>query len=385
MSVAEAYKADGVNLPAGDAFSRYAGMQARTTWENSKFVRITDLSEGNFRGPRAWRLHRVPRGCLQTLTADGVGTKVLFHAASFQLADAGYDIVAMTGGDITRYGGIPLVFASVLDVASLGEPHSHEFGYFKTVVDGLALAADKNEMVVITGETAELGPCVGSENPNQRVKFNWAGVAYGLYHPDRMITGATMRPGHRVVALRERGFRSNGISSARKAFQLKFGPEWWDADRAIAHVKAAARRSSLYDAFLARANGWYGKKLHVPMSGLAHITGGGIPEKFGSLIFPHGLSATLDDLYDPPKIMSDCAAWRELDGTTVISCEDFYRTWNGGQGVLAVMPESSVDSFIELAGEFEHEAKVCGIITHEDSPELVIASKWRGKGVRITP
>ncbi len=378
MTVAEAYKADGVNLSAGDAFSSYAGRAARSTWNNSRFVKVKDLSAGHFRGPRAYRLTGLRRGYYETLGADGVGTKTCFHVASLLLEDAGYDMLAMTFGDITRGGGMPLLSANVLDVSSLGEVDSEEFKCFKSVVDGLISAANASNGVVINGETAELGPCVGSENPHAKVKFNWASVAAGVYHPDRMITGDDVRPGHKVVALREKSFRSNGMSMARAAFRLKFGTEWWDVPEAMPYIRQAAMRSTLYDLFLARANGWYGHK-RIPVSLIAHITGGGIPEKLGSLLFPRGFSAILDDLYDPPQIMLDCAAWRELDGKTTISDETFLRTWNGGQGVLAVMPEEAVEDFVELARACGHEAKVCGCIHEADTPELVIHSKWRGK------
>lgn len=381
------YGADGVNVPAGDLFSAYAVGVSRQTWHASPFVRVRDSSRGSFRGPRSIDFVGLPQGTTYTAAADGIGTKVTLTAAAGNYADAGRDGMAMPCGDVTRNGGVPLTFSSVLDVSTLGKPGSKTFQAAQKLLEGIRDAALDQGVVMQTGETAELGPCVGSEDPNAELKFNLSCFVLGAYHPDAMITGEHLAPGQVIVALREFGFRSNGISMVRAALRLKYGPEWWNNPAAAAAIKAAARPSVLYDRFLVHANGWnsVGFKDRIPVTCIAHITGGGIPGKFAEdLLFRAGLSAKLDGLYEPPHIMKRCAQYRGLEGEAV-TAETFYRTWNGGQGVLAVMDSEDVERFLDLAQDFGIAAKVCGQIFKADSPVLQIESPYHGETVEFHP
>lgn len=381
MNTASKYTQDGVNIQEGDDFSSYAGKVCRSTYNNSPFVEVHDFSKGHFRGPRAFTLQNLPDGYFMDAAPDGIGTKVVIIDAALSHYQASRDVIAMTFGDITRYGGLPLIFVNVLDVNTLGEKGSDTNDRFRKMMDGLGQVAKEQNLVVFKGETAELGQCVSSENSDALTQFNWAGMAIGVYHSDKMITGDTLEPGQAVIALREHGFRSNGISSVRKAFCLAFGNEWWNEGSAKNAIKDAATPSTLYDKFLAIANGWYpdvhpGFKVHL----ISHITGGGIKSKFAEdILFPRGLSAVLDDLWEPPKIMISCAEWRGMCD------EEVYETWNGGQGVLVVINGKETDGFIRLAEKFRIEAKHCGYITENVSPLMTIHSKFFGEKVVYTP
>ena len=72
-----------------------------------------------------------------------------------------------------------------------------------------------------------MGVCVGSEITNSRTKINWSGTMLGAYTKDKMITGSTIAAGQVIIALKENGFRCNGISSVRKALAMKYGKTWW--------------------------------------------------------------------------------------------------------------------------------------------------------------
>ena len=107
---------------------------------------------------------------------------------------------------------------------------------------GLADLAKLHGYVLLTGETAELGVCVGSENPDASVRFNWGGCMTGVYHPDKMILGDTLRPGKVVIVFRDT-FRSNGMSSVRKALAFQFGQEWWKNTKATDAIRQCAAPS----------------------------------------------------------------------------------------------------------------------------------------------
>jgi len=365
------YKQDGVDITAGDVASKFAGEICQQSYNNSRFVQVTDLSRGNFRGPRGFAIRNVPAACILTAGADGVGTKVgITDTAGNHLLSAA-DVFAMTGMDITRWGGFPLIFASVLDVGALGEIGSPTFESCLDIYRGMGEVAKKHGYVILTGETAELGVFVGSENPDAKVKFNLAGFMIGIYHPDKMILGDTLRPGQKVIVFRD-AFRSNGFSSVRKALAMRYGPEWWKNPDAQKDIALAATPSVQYDRMLNSLHGWFDSDLKpfVRFHLIAHLSGGAFKGKFGDLLEAQGLSATLDNLFEPPEIMKRCALWR---GMTSEGC---YDTWNGGQGALAVVDAEDEELTLGHARHFGIEAKCAGEITKRKDHSVLITSKF---------
>ncbi len=373
---APAYAADGVNLDAGDSFSSFAAKICRFTYENSPYITVIDRSKGLFRGPRTCRLKGLSAECEFSLEPDGSGTKTIITTAALAHADSGYDLFAMTGMDSIRYGGKPLVLVNQLDVSSLGNPGEKSFQLFCEMMQGLGRVAKEQNVVLLKGETAEMGVCVASENPFALTKYNWCGTMYSVFHPNVLITGEEAAPGQAVIALREYGLRANGGSSARKAFAKRFSAEWWNVQEVQQDITAAAAPSVLYENFLANLNGWDDLKDGVPqpkvkVHGIAHITGGGIPSKFfGDFLKPRNLSAELTNLWEPPTIMRKFAAWRNVSGM------EPYEIWHGGQGALVVVDDADASLVMFAAEKFGIPAKVAGSITKSEKPTLLIKSKF---------
>lgn len=370
--LSDMYAEDGVNVEAGDSFSAIAGRLCRSTYGNCRFVRIHDLSLGSFRGPRPFSLTE-GLGLMFDAGPDGVGTKVLLHDALMTHRFAARDLLAMTIGDLTRFGGLPAVFWNILGVKSLGEPGTPRFNLFVGVLEELVKAANEIGVVVHKGETAEKGACVGTDNPHANAPFDWEGVSYGIFRQDKMIYGDRVQPGDVVIALREDGFRSNGISSVRAAFERHYGPNYYSLEEAREDLLAAVTPSVLYDRMLATANGWFEENLQslIDVRLIAHITGGGF-KKFSELLEPTGLSATLYDLFDLPGIMRSCADWRGFGDRQV------YDTWNGGQGMLVVVPPHEVQNFLDHSAKFGITAQVCGDITPSAQTTVTLVSKYNG-------
>jgi phosphoribosylaminoimidazole (AIR) synthetase len=245
MTGEDLYKQDGVDIDLGDAFSAFCAKLGKTTYNSSPFVRMFDLSRDNFRGPRGFQLTALPDGYYQTGTVDGIGTKVVIIDAAGRHITSANNLVAMVAMDITRYGGLPLIMFNLLDARSLGKILDDEtYRACQEIVRGLQQVCLAERYVMFTGETAELGLGVGSENPDATVMFNWGAMMLGVYHPYKMILGDTLRPGQVVVVLRD-DFRSNGISSVRKALAMKYGLEWWNNKDAMPDIIAAASPSAL--------------------------------------------------------------------------------------------------------------------------------------------
>lgn len=370
------YQQDGVNISAGDAFSAFVGGLCRESYHNSRFVQVTDLSRGDFRGPRGWKLVELPDECLLTSTMDGIGTKVVLIDAAGNYQDAANDVVAMCAMDITRYGGLPLVFKNIIDVGTLGDIGSETYQHCQAIMLGLAELADQHKYVLLTGETAELGVCVGSENPEASVRFNWGGCMTGVYHPDKMILGDSVRPGQLIVVFRDT-FRSNGISSVRKALAREFGTEWWKNTKATDAILRCAAPSVQYDRMLNRLHGWF-RPLLEPMVQLhlvAHLSGGAFKGKLGSMMLRLGLTAELDNLFEPPLIMRQCAEWRGMNS------EQCYETWNGGQGALIVIDEPELSLVQEIANLCEVDMQVAGRVVPYQGYSVGLTSRFDGTRV----
>lgn len=363
---------DPVNLSLGDMISSYAGRLTRTTHKNSIWVEV-DPPNKHFRSEIPFDiLYHLPKRRL-IVAPDGIGTKVALIDAACGYKNAACDLIAMTAGDITRSGGLPVVFSNVLDVSSLGEnDESAAFLAVQSMIDGLVESANRLHLACIKGETAELSACVSSPNPNAVLKFNWAGFMIGVIHPDKRITGDTLAPGQIVVALREHGFRSNGISAVRATMQKQFSDDWWQDKEIVASI---ATPSTLYDHFLARLNGWYNKdnnfEHYIKPHLICHLSGGSFRSKFfEDILKEKELSAKLDNLWEPPAIVRLCAKWSGMTD------QQLYEKWSCGQGALIVLDHSNVDSFIKYAEDFGIDAKVAGEITKETKPTLGIISKF---------
>ncbi len=374
------YKDSGVDIEAGDAFSATAAQLSAETWRNSPYVQVEDWSSGSFRGPFVYDFVNLPPGCKRMPAADGIGTKQVLTTAAMTHRLSARDLVAMSAEDITRKGGLPQVFTNLLDVSSIGEIGSPTFNCFVSLIEGLRDVANSQGFVLIGGETAELGICVGSDIPDAITKYNWAGFMTGVTHRDVLITGEHMQVGDAIVGVRDCGLRSNGFSLVRKkAFPIRFGPEWWNNPNPAAKraIRAAAEPSVLCSRFLAECNGWFSRDFvgRIPIAGIAHITGGGIAGKFGKdLLFKWGLSAELTDLFSPPTIMQECVEAAE------VSDRECYEKLHGGQALLLVMKQQYVRDFIARAYNAGLRAQNCGkVIASGGEPSLVIDSKFRGE------
>src|SRR3989344_888706 len=253
------YSQDGVDVEEEASFSAFAGSICKESYQNSPFVEVHDLSGGNFRGPRPFTFKNLPEGFFIETSTDSIGTKGIITDAAKTHHLAGYDLIAMNASDITRFGGVPVAIVNVLDTTTVGEEESEERRAYEKAIVGLAKAAKEYKMVILKGETAQMTEALGSEIKNSKTKINWAGAVIGVYHKDKIVTGDTLAPGQVIIALKENGFRCNGISSVRRALKEKFGENWWDKEEAKESIRMAAEPSVLYDNFVSTLHGWFNK------------------------------------------------------------------------------------------------------------------------------
>jgi len=293
------------------------------------------------------------------ITSDGIGTKVEIAERTGVYETLGHDLVAMVTDDLVANGVEPANLSNILDVDRL----DHEI--VERLMRGLYEAARMARVSVTGGEIAELGQRIGGYG--QGMHFNWCATAVGFLPDGRVpITGTAVRPDDRIIALYSPGFRSNGFSLARRILSAKFGDDWhrvpFQEDETWG--QALLTPSVIYAPVIVDllATG-------IPIHGMVHVTGGGVPDNLGRILRPNGLGARLTDLFPAHPAILRLQEYGDLDE------KDAYRQWNMANGFLVVVPcEKEQESVEWLTGQGV-EARLAGVVT--DSPPIVIESHGR--------
>jgi phosphoribosylformylglycinamidine cyclo-ligase len=292
------------------------------------------------------------------LSSDGVGTKMEVAERLGRYRSVGYDLVAMLVDDAVRFGAQPLSMSNVLDCTRAEQVIGEQ------LAEGLAAAAAEAEVAVVSGEVAELGSRV--RGWDESGGYNWAGTLLSVVRRERLLTGSALRAGDAVVALREPGFRSNGFTLARNVLYERYGVEWQRTAAGGTERNWGAELlepSRIYAPALLDAIGRFETEPAAAVTGIVHVTGGGVPGKLARLLRGRGLGAELGSLFAPPAAMLEIQRLGELPD------RDAYRTWCMGQGLLVVTPEP--EALIEIVVRRGHEAQLAGHLERGRSINII--------------
>lgn len=269
---------------------------------------------------------------------DGVGTKLKVALDSKKYDSIGVDCFAMCANDILCHGAKPLFFLDYLACGKLDSDIAAE------IVMGMVKACKDNNCALIGGETAEMP---GMYQPGD---YDVAGFCVGIVEKDQIIDGSKIKPGDKIIALPSSGFHSNGFSLVRKIF-LDFNEEF--------------EGKPLYETLLVPTRLYY-QPIHrvleeVKVSGIAHITGGGLIENVPRII-PENLCAKIEaSAIKIPSIML------ELEKRGNIARSEMYGTFNMGVGMVIVVDENHAAKVLDLL----EDAYIVGEIT-EGNEKIVL-------------
>ncbi|MDF7812836.1 AIR synthase-related protein [Hymenobacter sp. YC55] len=297
--------------------------------------------------------------------SDGIGTKIEVAERTDRYDTLGYDLIAMVADDLVVAGFIPTNLSNIIDVNTLN------YEVVDELMRGLHDAAQFSQIAVTGGEIAELGNRIGGY-PGARMNFNWCSTAVGVLHPslERPLSGANVRAGQAVVALRSPSFRSNGYSLARRALTKAFGEAWHTAP--YTGSDAAEMGNTWGEVMLAPSlifSPGVGAVLDagLPLHAAAHITGGGIADNF-KRVLKNGVGAELTNLFEPLPAMQQLA---ELAGITPTEA---YLYWNMGNGMLLVTDEDQAEAVAAQLQASGYQAQVAGRITAEPGVRLRVGA-----------
>ncbi len=319
------YREAGVDIAAGDEAVRRIRSLAASTHRPEVLGGI-----GAFAA-----FCEIPRGYREPVlvsSTDGVGTKLKVAVLAHRHDTVGIDLVAMGVNDLLVHGAEPLYFLDYLAVDRV-DPDRIE-----AIVSGIAAGCREAGCALVGGETAELGDFYA---PGE---YDLAGFAVGVVEKSRLVTGAGVEVGDRVLGLAASGLHSNGYTLARKALLGRLGLTLGD--------QVAGTGRPLADELLEPTRIYVRPVLEllreVPVRAMAHVTGGGITENLPRVL-PDGRAAAID-----PSAWPVPPIFRAIQEAAAVDDAEMRRTFNMGLGFLIVVGRGDVArarSRLEATGE----------------------------------
>jgi phosphoribosylformylglycinamidine cyclo-ligase len=350
------YSDSGVNIEIGDDVSKILYNAAKETWKNRE-GKLGELIVpfDDFSGVRAIDVSNLPTGTLMNMGFDGVGTKMEIAERINDHRTIAFDLFAMVCDDAVVRGAEPVLIGSILDVNCLEKNGITHVEQVKQLAKGYINAAKYANVAIVNGEVAELGSRVGGYGS---FNYNWGAAIVWFAKKERLFTGYEIKEGQFLVGLREEGFRSNGLSLLRKVMFNTYGEEWHNAIFNSEKIgKLALIPSKIYCAAVVEMFGGYNGEVKANVSGVVHITGGGIPGKLGRVLKPSGLGAIIDSPFSPCDLMLHTQEKGNVPDA------EAYKTWNMGNGMIVITTEP--EKVIEIVKSHNIEGKIIGKVTKE--------------------
>ena len=261
-------------------------------------------------------------GPVLVASADGVGTKLKIAAQLGHFESIGCDLVTLNVNDILTKGARPLFF---LDYVAFSDVDSQALD---SLMRGIAWGCREAQCALIGGETAQM-PQVYADG-----EMDLAGFVVGVVEREKLLEPSRVKDGDRLFGIPSNGLHTNGFSLVRKVFNT-------DDDPAALFRRFDGLSHQLGEELLLYHRSYYPMLAPVLglLSGLAHITGGGLPGKLPAVL-PDDLAASIDThAWTPPAIFE---VLRREGG---ITDAEMFRVFNMGLGMVAVCPEPNVSAF----------------------------------------
>ena len=256
------------------------------------------------------------------LKTEEPGSKQLIAAQYNKLENVSYDMINHLINDCIVMGAKPL---TVQDAIICGKMNKESIN---KIVKSVADACKKQECVLTGGETSEQP---GVLKPGTYILTS---SIVGIVDKDKIIDGSKIKEGDIVIALESSGIHTNGYTLVRQI--MKKYPQI---------LKEKVDGKNFIDAILEPHRCYYNalKDLFNKnwITGLAHITGGGICENLNRIL-PSNLRAKIDaSKYQILDI------FKLLKNTANIDEKEMLRTFNLGVGLTVVAKKEYAKDIIK--------------------------------------
>jgi phosphoribosylformylglycinamidine cyclo-ligase len=328
------YKTAGVDIEAGRSFVD----QIKDTVKSTHRPEVMG-GFGGFNG-----MMRIPEGYEKPVLVsgtDGVGTKI--HVAELNatgnpsvMQGIGIDLVAMCVNDVITCGAKPLYFLDYICTSNL-----KQYGdLVKHLVDGIAEGCKQSGCSLLGGETAEHPQRLAMAHSIRDV----SGFCTGIVEENEIIDGSLIRESDVIIGIESSGVHSNGFSLIREMlFKHKIK---------LDDMPELLNPTTIYAPVVKHL------LAELPIVGMAHITGGGIPENLPRCL-PDGCEARVDyDAWPMPELFSKIMLAGEIPP------EEMKNVFNLGIGYCLVVPSNIVDEVQNIISIYQLRSWVIGDIIH---------------------
>ena len=332
------YKESGVDIKKGNNFVSLIKPKVKktnipgVTGNMGSFGGAFDLKKAGFIDP------------ILISATDGVGTKLKVAIETGILNTVGIDLVAMCVNDLICEGAKPLFFLDYFATSKLKISNSVK------IIDGIIEGCKQAQCALLGGETAEM-PDLYNNND-----FDLAGFAVGALERGNSLP-SKINDSDLLIGLPSSGFHSNGYSLIRKV--IKNENLTWESPNPV------DKNSRIKDELLIPTKIY--QRILAPLisnkliSGLSHITGGGISENLPRIL-PNQLSFEIDlNRWKLPRLMS----W--IIKKSKMTEEEALKTFNCGIGMICVVPKTKLTDFSKYFKDINETYYIIGKIKKHKS------------------
>ncbi|NJN59028.1 MAG: phosphoribosylformylglycinamidine cyclo-ligase [Leptolyngbyaceae cyanobacterium SL_5_9] len=313
------YRAAGVDVEAGRAFVQ----QIRSLVDSTRRPEVLG-GLGGFSG-----LFQLPSGYREPVLVsgtDGVGTKLKLAQNGDRHDTVGIDLVAMCVNDVLTCGAEPLFFLDYLATGKL-EP-----AQLTQVVAGITEGCLQSGCALLGGETAEMP---GFYQPGE---YDLAGFCVGIVEKSQILDGSQVEVGDVAIGLASQGVHSNGFSLVRKIIEtagvgLGDRPPNLSGKTLLEELLTPTR---IYVKPILAAH-----KTGLTIHGMAHITGGGLPENLPRCLGVNQSIQINAQSWTIPPVFE----WLATAGS--VEQGEMFNTFNMGIGFVLLVPPAQVEQTLQ--------------------------------------
>jgi len=294
------YKTSGVDIEKGKAFVEH--------------LKIMAPKIGGFNG-----MYPLPKGYERPVLvsgSDGVGTKMNICRIAFDYTTIGIDLVAMCVNDVICSGAKPLYFLDYISTKSINSSVNE-------IVSGIVKGCEISGMDLLGGETAE---------HFRATDYDLAGFCTGIVEKYEIVNGSSIRAGDVVIGIESSGLHSNGYTLINDML--------WRNKIFYKDMPELLTPTTIYSPVIQKLSD------QVPILGMAHITGGGIPENLPRCLpKDKGLSVNVDyNSWERPELFD------KIQKAGDITEEEMRNVFNLGIGFCLIVPPDVVEYTQTLIG-----------------------------------
>ncbi|WP_068818185.1 phosphoribosylformylglycinamidine cyclo-ligase [Phormidesmis priestleyi] len=328
------YREAGVDVEAGRAFVDRISSLIKRTHRPEVMGGIGGFS-GLFQLPAGYREPVLVSG------TDGVGTKLKLAHTLDRHDTVGIDLVAMCVNDVLTCGAEPLFFLDYLATGRLQPEQLAE------VVSGIVQGCELAGCALLGGETAEMPGFYQAD------EYDLAGFCVGIVEKSLVLDGSQVQVGDVAIGLPSSGVHSNGFSLVRKIVGDR-GFDWSDQPEMLAG-------KSLGEVLLTPTHIYVkpilaALKAEIPIHGMAHITGGGLPENLPRCLQKDQTIEVNPNSWDVLPIFK----WLATEGN--VSPIDMLNTFNMGIGFVVIVPPDRVTQTLDFFAAYHIKGSAIGTV-----------------------